>query len=493
MPPIKQPAIIQHSATTLAKKIRHKEVTSQAVIEAFIERIRDVNPLLNAVVEDRFDAAVLEAKQVDKFLSETDKSAEQIEKDTPLLGVPVTIKESCSLGGMSFSVGTKLRSGIRAETDGLAVVNIKNAGAIPLLISNTPEICASVETYNKITGYTANPYSQHRSAGGSSGGEGALISSAASALGIGSDFGGSIRVPCLFNGIFGHKPTPGIIPTKGHFPWLDDKEFLKMITIGPMSRFAEDLELGIKALAGSSVDILNLDKQVNINELKVYYMTDFGFTLSALPVDGTIKKCIRESAQHFSEAHGCTVEKIHLKDLEDAFEIGIIQLFEVEGGDQIVNLKGENDSSAYVELLKLLCNKSDYGSSVVMLKMMMKNAMFIPLSKRDKYIEKRDNLVKTITELLGDNGVIFMPTFTQCSHFKHQLVWKISSVIYPMIINVLGLPATHVPIGLNKSKLPVGFQVAAAPNQDRLCLAVAKELERKYGGWILPPCSELQS
>lgn len=130
-----------------------------------------MNPIINAIVADRYDDALFEAKEVDKFLAETTKTEDEIANDKPLLGVPVTIKESCSVKGLNLVVGARERIGIKAEENGAAVQKLVNAGAIPLCVTTTPEFCLSTETNNLVTGKTNNPYNVNYASGGSSGGE----------------------------------------------------------------------------------------------------------------------------------------------------------------------------------------------------------------------------------------------------------------------------------------------------------------------------------
>ncbi|GBP76727.1 Fatty-acid amide hydrolase 2 [Eumeta japonica] len=212
LPPLANPLLFD-SGSTLARKIRNGEVTSEQIVAAYIERIKEVNPYLNAVVEERFEAALQDARDVDKKLTEAKKigRVEELTQNSPLLGVPFTVKESCSLEGLSNSVGCLNLAGRRATEDGAAVRRVRAAGAIPLLVSNTPELCLGWETSNLLHGTTNNPYCLTRSPGGSSGGEAALLASGASPLSVSSDIAGSIRVPAAFCGVFGHKPTPGTV------------------------------------------------------------------------------------------------------------------------------------------------------------------------------------------------------------------------------------------------------------------------------------------
>jgi fatty acid amide hydrolase 2 len=163
--------LLKISATELAAKIRKREVSSEQVCTAYIKRIKEVNPFLNAIVEERFESALQDARNIDSYLRESLESEEELEKTRPLLGVPLTVKESCSLEGLSLCGGTLSRAGIKASTDSEVVAKLKASGAVALLVSNTPEICLSWESNNFITGRTNNPYDTTRTSSGSSGGE----------------------------------------------------------------------------------------------------------------------------------------------------------------------------------------------------------------------------------------------------------------------------------------------------------------------------------
>lgn len=181
---------------------------------------------------------------------------------------------------MSYSVGSLPRKGMRAAEDGIAVGYIKSAGGIPLLVSNTPEYCTSWESGNKVNGRSLNPYDTRRSSGGSSGGEGALIGSGASLFGIGSDIAGSIRVPAMFNGIFGHKPTGGLCSVEGHFPYSKDGAFRNYLVVGPMCRYAKDLPTLMHIMAGPNADKLRLNEPLYTKDIKVNPFFRFHFYVS---------------------------------------------------------------------------------------------------------------------------------------------------------------------------------------------------------------------
>src|SRR4051794_38314831 len=217
--------IIERSASDLARAIREGELTSREVVEAHVAHARRLNPGLKAIAADRFDAALEEADGADARIRASgggDASARRGGDGRadlpPFLGVPCTIKESFAVAGMPNAAGLVHRREFRAEADAPAVARLRAAGAIPIGVTNTSEATMWIESSNHLYGRTNNAYNPKRTAGGSSGGEGAAVGAGFAPIGLGTDIGGSIRVPAFFNGVFGHKPSPGIVPCSGHFP-----------------------------------------------------------------------------------------------------------------------------------------------------------------------------------------------------------------------------------------------------------------------------------
>lgn len=478
------------SATELARLIRNEELTSEQVVRAFVLRCREVNPKLNAIVEERFKAALAEAYEVDRMILTQGKTPEQMEKETPFLGVPFTVKESCGVQGMSQSVGCLPRKGIKASRDGEAVARMRHAGAIPICVTNTPELCLCWESNNLVTGCTNNPYNQHRTPGGSSGGEAALIAAGASSVGIASDIAGSIRLPAMFTGIFGHKPTPGYVPLDGHYPNSKDENFQKFLTIGPMARFAEDLKPTLKILAGEKADQLNLDKEVNLKDLRIFYKDTAGESMVLIPTDVEIKEAIKKAVRYFDEVHGCPTEEVEIEELGDTVEISASVFFQMEGIPDLMSMtvsdNPKDKKNVYLELLKSIFGLSEYSIAGILFTILYKTNGMIPRSKRDMYNKQNAELRETFMNMLRDTGVFFYPTHPIPAYQHYQFMLKTAGVCYTMIFNTLGFPSTHVPLGLDKDGLPIGIQVVAGPHQDRLCLAVAKELETAFGGWVPP-------
>ncbi|XP_060526675.1 fatty-acid amide hydrolase 2-B-like isoform X2 [Cylas formicarius] len=478
VPPVRDP-LLKIPAIELARRIRSKEISSEELCKAYIRRIKEVNPIINAIVEDRFEEAIKDAKAVDEYLKTTSLSELEIEKIKPLLGVPMTIKESCSVKGMSTSVGIVSRIGMKAERDGEAVAILRSSGAILLLVSTTPEFCLSWETYNFITGCTRNPYDSTRTSAGSSGGEGALLGSGASVVGLGSDIAGSIRLPAMFNGVFGHKPTPQVTSIKDHYPGCKDERYCLYLVTGPMARYSCDLKFIFKILVGNKMSSeLKLDEPVNLRDLKVFYMVDFGSGLTQFPVESSIKNAIKEAATHLTTTCGATLDEYKFWHFKDAITVCVSTVINMRDVPNSLKLVKANLA---VELIKSICGLSKFSLNILFfncLRLMYKYVI-------SDYVVKNEMWQTAITEKLGENGVLILPSFVASAQRHHQFYFK-PAFGYLIIANALGLPSTSVPCGLDHHDMPIGFQVMAAPGQDRLCLAVAEELERYFGGWVPP-------
>jgi len=315
-------------------------------VREYIKRIREVEPFLNAIVEDRFEDAIKDAKKADKIVADT--SLTYIIENYPLLGVPFTVKESIALKGLSHVGGSVPRIGTKATKDAVVVDKLKAAGCIPLLVSNTPEMCLSWESYNHVTGRTLNPYDSTRTSGGSSGGEGALLGSGSSVFGIGSDIAGSIRVPGLFNGVFGHKPTAGIMSLDGHFPSSTDKNFNNYLTIGPMCRYAKDLPTLTYLMADEKHHSkLRLDQPLHTSNIKIYYLESAGYSFGLWSVEKSIQNRMLEAVSHF-KSNGLHCERPDFGDMTETVEISIATFFDMEDlPDLLGNAKKDVNVSCY--------------------------------------------------------------------------------------------------------------------------------------------------
>ncbi|KAL1497434.1 hypothetical protein ABEB36_008408 [Hypothenemus hampei] len=485
MPPIKD-LLLLDSASTIAMKIRTKKITSEQVLDSFINRIKEVNPVLNCVVADRFDEARKEAREADELINSNKYSQETLANEKPFLGVPFTTKDCIAVKGLIHSAGLYSRKNIRADADATVIARLRQAGAIPIGLTNVSELCMWWESANNIHGRTNNPYDTTRIVGGSSGGEGCAQASAVSAFGIGSDIGGSIRMPAFFNGVFGHMPTPLTMPLNGQYPVPISEEQKRFLRIGPLCRRSEDLIPLLKIIT-NDLPKLRLNEKVDLKKIRFYYQEcDGGSTLVSV-VNPDIRDLFRKISLHLEKAHGIKSNKISLKRFVKSVPLWLANMKTPDGPlfvDQLANLNGK--INPWWELLKWLIRKSNH-TFVALATCLVENAGCSYGDDKHQYLVKeRDALRLELLDLLGDDGVFLYPTHPTSAPYHHQPLVKPFNFSYTGIINVLKLPATHIPMGLDRNGLPIGVQVIANEYNDRLCVAVATELEKAFGGWVPP-------
>ncbi|XP_014288802.1 fatty-acid amide hydrolase 2 isoform X2 [Halyomorpha halys] len=479
------------SAKKLAGKIKAKELKCVDVVEAYINRIKDVQPYINSVVQDRFDEALKEAKAVDELV---EKSLLSDLSDKPLLGVPLTVKETIAVKGMSHNAARSRVTENIAKKDAEIIQNLREAGAIPLLVSNTPELCLHIETSNPKYGRTNNPYDLRRTAGGSSGGEVSLLGSAASVIGVGSDIGGSLRIPAFFCGVFGHKPTPGYVPNEGHIPTSTDSMWNYYFTLGPLTRYAEDLPLMLENMITekSKVGKLRLDEKVDVSKLKIYYMYGEGPDSVLQRVPNV--ECIRAISLAISalrDKYQCKVEETKIKEFQDSVLLNS-QILYISGVENVFQTQDDKpDDWGWIRIVEVILKKLLFRSSASMsciLYGLLKRILDLtPENVRTLLRQKTTKIHTIVTDLLGNDAVLLYPSFSEEAPLHHRLCSKILDVSYLSIFNVLGMPVTQCPVGMTREGIPIGIQIVSAPHNDRLSLAVARALEKELGGWTLPP------
>jgi len=229
----------------MARQVRARKISPVELVQAHLARIAKLNPKLNAFVQVDAERARKQAKAAEAALT----SRPGADSLGALHGVPVSIKSSIDVAGELCECGTALRKGLIPQRDAPLVARLRAAGAIILGTTNVPEFLMAYESDNSLYGRTNNPWDLERTPGGSSGGEAAAIASGCSAGGVGSDGGGSVRIPAHFVGICGLKPTPGRIPSTGHFP-ASAGPFVNLGVVGPMARTVADVERLFEVIAG---------------------------------------------------------------------------------------------------------------------------------------------------------------------------------------------------------------------------------------------------
>lgn len=484
IPPIKD-KILTTPAIELSRKIKKGDLTSEQVIRCYIKRIEEVNPIINAVVDNRFNLAIEEAKEIDTNIKRArDGSGDSAILDLPLLGVPITIKENVLLKGASLTCGLKYWSSRKADRDSPVVKLIRKAGLIPLATTNTPTLCLWWDASNPVHGRTNNPYDLSRISGGSSGGEGAILAAGGSVVGFGNDVAGSIRIPANFCGVFGHKPTPFVVTNEGLFP-SPRHERGRVLCSGPMTRHACDLLPMLKVMAGTEVDSLKLGEPVDLSKLKVYYVEETGDPLAA-NCNVEILKKLRDAVAHLVQKFKAPVEKVTLNELKYGFtlwsaEINLYPPLKAEPNDPDT----PREMNPYLELVKKMFNRSDYDFNAIYATALRKSGPNNDTAT--EILNKRaETLRKVFNDLVGETGVLLMATHPEPAPGHYTTPFKVFNVSYTAATSVLQTPITQCPLGLSKDGLPIGIQILARPHNDKLTIAVAQELESAFGGWMPP-------
>jgi fatty acid amide hydrolase 2 len=473
-------AITERSAVQLAAAIRSRQVSAVDVVEAHIERHRQVAPAINALVADRFDLARREAEAADELIS----SATPADELPPLLGVPFTVKESIAVNGMPQSAGLVARKHLRSEASTIPVARLLDAGAIPLGVTNTSELTLWIESSNRVYGRTNNPFDPRRVAGGSSGGEGAAVGSGGSPFGLASDIAGSIRIPALFCGVFGHKPSSGVVPTTGNYPPTSG-ENARYLGIGPITRCAEDLIAVLRIIAGPDGQD-RYAREVELGDPGTVELEGLRVVIpehtSMRPMSRELRDA-RERAAGALATVGARLERISLPSwrravlpflatLANGSERTILELI-VEAGAarpgwrSIVRPGGPHMIPTKITLLNDLVPHRA-GSRT-----------------EEGLLRRARQLAAELTETIGD-GVLLHPAHPRVAPLHGRTLGRLWLLNSAAVFNLAGVPVTEVPLGRGRSGLPLGVQVAAGVDRDHVSIAVALFLERAFGGWRAP-------
>ena len=457
----------------MAELVRTRAISPAELVRRHLDQIGKLNPQLNAYVQVDAEGALRLARAAEAALMSGQFG--------PLCGVPITIKSSIDVQGMRSETGTRLRAGRIADRDAPLVARLKNAGAVPLGVTNTPELLMAWETDNLLYGRTNNPWDPRRTAGGSSGGEAAAIASGCSAGGVGSDGGGSIRVPAHFCGICGLKPTPGLIPATGHFPPCVGP-FALLGVVGPMARTVRDLELLLEVMAGPDVGDpsfapvpLRRSGEDAVRKIRIAYFEDDGRT----PVTGGTRKAVG-CAVRALEAAGFEVEPFRPQGLEKARRLWW-RFFGVAGGMLLAPMLSGRDSEIspiLKEFNRWVAQEAPHTGETLL----------------DTWIE-RDLVRIEVFEQMERFPVLVCPV-ASVPAFRHgERSWQIDGQpvdyldawSYCEWFNLLGMPAATVPVSGSSEGLPIGVQVASRPWEERLVLEVGKIIEEACGGFGRPP------
>jgi fatty acid amide hydrolase 2 len=476
--------LTQRSAVGIADAIRRRDVSALDVMEAHLELLERTGTRLNAVVADRYAQAREDALAIDQRVAGALFRGDAVDGDQPLLGVPFTVKESISLAGMPHSAGVLARREHRATKTAPAVKRLIDAGAIPIGVTNTSELTLWLESENPVYGRTNNPYDATRTAGGSSGGEGAAVGSGGSVFGVAADIGGSIRVPALFCGVFGHKPSPGLVPNTGLWPSTNG-EAENLLAIGPLTRRAEDLLPLLRIMAGpDGWDSRAVEMEVgdpatvSLDGLQVTLVENS----SRRPMARELRDA-RERAAGALAAAGAKLRQVSMPSWRGAM-LPFLAALQNTGADPrrvIALLEEAGETQTSLRALVLSRGRHTLPTRLTVLA----EALPSRSPTRAKLLAQASELAAELVETIGD-GVLLHPAQLSVAP-PHRGTYGRPWITTPSsVFNLAGVPVTEVPLGLGSGGLPVGVQVAAAPGADHLSIAIALELEAVFGGWVQP-------
>ncbi len=457
--------------TEITQEIRSKSVSPVEIVELHLKRIEALQPKLNTFVHLDPKGAREQARAAqNRVLHGAQIGA--------LHGVPVSIKSCIDVAGWPCAAGSLLRKDHVPKQDAPLVARLKAAGAILLGNTNTPEFLMAYETNNLTHGKTSNPWNLACSAGGSSGGEAAAIAASCSAGGVGSDGGGSIRVPAHFCGICGLKPTPGRIPATGHFP-PGAGAFSWIGVVGPMARTIADVRLLFKVMAGPDPG----DALSTPVPLRSYTEEDLrGLRIGILESDALgaagseTRAAVGQAARSLS-AQGFNVEPFRLEGLDRALDLWWFFFGRVIG-----NLIRESVAGQEHQISPMLREYLSYANS----------GSPITLEAFIKACADRDLLRAEILRQMQGTPVLLSPVSASPA-FRHGEGNYLPGAGYrdtmrfSQWLNLTGFPGASVPIGLSSEGLPIGVQVIGRPFEDELVLAVAQAIEQARGLWQAPP------
>ena len=443
------------------------EISVTELAEAHIRQIERLNSELNAFADFDAERVRERARKHDAWRGQRARR--------PLFGLPVTVKSSIATRGLKCEIGSLLHKGEVPREDAVVVARLRAAGALILGTTNCPEFLMAYETDNLLHGRTCNPWDLARSPGGSSGGEAAAIAAGMSAAGLGSDSGGSVRVPAHFTGICSLKPTPGRIPGRGHLPPCVGP-FSTLGAIGPMARTMADVALLFKMLSGQDAqDPVSPPvplREPSLDELRgnrIGFFEDDGL----VPVTAETRAAVQAAASALREA-GFEVEPFRpstlerLRKLWSKFFVQCGAMFyasSIAGREQQLNL-------IFKEFLGIAASAPLLSSADLL----------------NAWAELDLLRAKTLEEL-RKYPVLLCPVASVPAFHHGERSWEVDGRTveyldawrYSQWLNVLAAPAAAVPVGSSPEGLPIGVQIVARPFEDETALGIAAVVDAAFG------------
>ncbi len=477
------------NAAELVAALANRDISAADLLDTTIARIEKYDEKINAVITKDFARARIAAKEADAAIARGERK--------PLLGLPMTVKESFNISGLSTSWGNTAFKDWRPDADALTISRLKSAGAIIIGKTNVPCMLGDWQTYNDIHGITNNPWNVKLTPGGSSGGSAAALAAGYVALELGSDLAGSLRVPAHFCGIYAHKPSADLVPLRGASPPTMPASANKVdfAVAGPMARTADDLLLGLQVLAGPDEWADGVGYRLTLPDVKQKHLSEFRVLVldqhPLYPTAPDIVTAIDKLANHLEKA-GTTVLRKHPAPPDlSAITYNYCALLAAW-----FTLNMPTEVFQQMETAAKTLSDDDTSLGATWLRGTAMNHRDWLLTTRT-----REQLKNQWQKLYDDVDVVLCPVLPTLAFphdhtpdyekrtleiagnqvaYSHQYIWV-------CIANLFGLPATSAPIGLSESGLPIGIQLIGNYLQDKTTIAFASLLEREYGGFKIPP------
>jgi amidase len=472
------------SATELAAAIRAGEVSSVEVLDHLAARIRELDGPVNAVVQWDLDRARAAAAAADAVVAAGDPVG-------PLHGVPMTIKDSFQTEGCVTTSGSPELASYVPDTDAVAVARLRAAGAIPFAKTNLPLFADDIQSFNEVYGTTNNPHDLSRTPGGSSGGSTAALAMGFTPIELGSDIGGSIRVPAHYSGVMGHKPSYGIVPGHGQIPGMPGTlSQADLAVVGPLARTVDDLELVLDVIAGPdrwTEPAWRLDlppsRGAELADLRIAAWIDD----SAAPVDADTRRVLGDTVAAIGAGGGrVDVDARPAFSLDKAFTVYGNLLFAALSGavprdrlDEFARAEGD-DALAWIMRASAARHREWLSDNERRLQIRARwaeffedfDAILLPVHQRPAF--PHDHSMPQFARTVDVDGV----------PHPYLDLWR---WIAPAGVGML--PATVVPVGTSEQGLPIGVQIVGPFLHDRTTLRVAgivSELMATRNGWATP-------
>jgi amidase len=477
--------LVFSTAHQLAAIVRERKASAVEVLEAHLSHIAQRNPPLNAIV-------TLNEEQARQRAQEADVALAQGEVWGPLHGVPVTIKDALETAGLRTTSSFKPLAGYVPRQDATIVTRLREAGAIILGKTNMPQLALDYQSNSPVFGPANNPWDVQRTPGGSTGGGAAAIAAGLSPLEIGSDIGGSIRIPSHFCGVFGLKPTDHLVPLSGHIPEPPGSPngVRHMAVIGPLARCVEDLQLALSLIAGpdgrrweTPPVMLNTPSERPLREMRFAWTDSFG----GVPVTPETQKALQELAETLAGL-GCHVERCEPPGFD--FEAAWHTWGEIAGAEIGAAM------SALPRLLmrlqfRMVSWSSQAGRGFV-------RGAGLSMPRYVRALTRRDGLIRTLERFLAQWDawlcpVAALPAFAHCKMGAslevngHKMPYFVALSTYTTVFNMSGNPVVVLPVSRSPEGLPIGVQVVGRRWGDVQLLAVARQLAEVTGAFQRPP------